>query len=328
MLRLFWKNTIVQVAVILAAMLFMWIPALSQMHPMAPAIGYAPLYTPLYNLSIPPMVATIAAMTLVLFGGLYLNLMLANTGLVSQNSLLPTLLYAVFMSATATSLSPMLLANLITLAILHMLLLHGSSLTIPTDRIFGAAALISIASMLYLPMLTLVIAYLLVAINYRLYNWREWMVLLLGLLAPYLLLWSILFLTGGLSDSLSKTIDGLSDIGISISAPPTFPILANLMLAAILVISIVSLWHRLGEKTVVWKKNAITTILPAVSGLAILLYSRLFPVNLQFFALPFAFCGTQMLAAGRHRLGRPNRQWKVWVNDVLLILIIACAVIC
>ena len=328
MLRLFGQNTPVQAITLLAAMVLIWARPLAHTRPMAEAAGYAPLYTPLCSLAIPPLAAAIAAMLLILLGGYCLNLMLAHTNLVPQNNILPMFLYCIYMSATATTLSPTLLANLLVLPIINLLLLRGSSLTISTDKIFGAAVLISIASMVYLPMLTLLVAYLLVAVNYRLYSWRDWIVLLLGLLAPYLPLWGYHFATGTLDASLAATASGLSNLDVRILSTDTLPAVANMLLVAVAAVSLVALWLRLGDNPVAWQKNAVTVMLAAVSGLAMLFYSRLFPVNLQFFAAPFSLCGTQMfLSVGRRRY-RQRRQWQLWTYDILLILILLAAIVC
>ena len=309
MLRLFGKSTIIQVAIILAALALMWA------RPLAHTAGTGTL-------------AAIGGMILILLGGFLLNLMLSNVGLVSKNSLLPTLLYCIFMSATATTLTPALVANLIIVAILHLLLLRGTSLTITTDKIFGSTALISIASMIYLPMLTFLITYILICINYRLYRWREWMVLILGLLAPYILVWSYLFLTGGLKASLLHMAGQLADIGIRTEPIAPLRTAALVLLIAMLVVSIVSLWLKLGEKTVIWKKNAITVMLPTVSGLGALLYTSLFPVNLQFLAVPFALCGTHLFTLQERNAFRQSRPWQQWVNDILFVLLILAAIVC
>lgn len=328
MLKLFGQNTIMQVTILLAVMIALWAHPLIEAQPMSPALGYAPLYTPLLALNIHPTLAVIAAVIFILLEGYYLNLMLTRASLTPNNNLLPALLYCTFMSIPATTLSPTLLANLVALPILNLLLLRGTSLTISSDKIFGAAALISISSMFYLPMITLLIAYLLVAVNYRLYNWRDWTMMILGLLAPYILLWGYHFATGTLLNSLTLTFESLTHFNATILPTGSLQSASNLFLAAITIWSVVALWTRLGEHPVVWQKNAITTMLPTLSGIAILFYSNILPVNLQFFAIPFALCGTQLLAIPNRQHPQQRKQWRLWYRNILFILIIIAAAIC
>lgn len=328
MLKLFGQNTVVQVVFLLVAMAVLWARPLTHALPMAEATSYAPLYSLLHSLAIAPTVAVVVAIVLILLGGYCLNLMLARAGLVPQNNLLPTFLYCTFMSATATTLTPALLANLLVLPIMNLLLLRGTLLTIPNDKIFGAAALISIASLLYLPMLTLLIAYLLVAVNYRLYGWRDWTMLLLGLLSPYLLLWGYHFTTDTLADSLAATGQGLAALAVRIEPRSPLRTVANLLLSGITAWCLIALWSRLREHPVVWQKNAVTVMLPAVSGIAILFFTTLLPVNFQFFAAPFALCGTQVLTSVNRRHYRQRRQWQVWTFDILFIVTLIAAIVC
>ena len=100
MLKLFEKNTGLQAVLIMVALVVLWLPSLLAPQPMEAPAGTAPLYELLYRLSLPPIVAVIIAMVLVLTGGLLLNLTLVNGGLVSQNSLLPTMMFIIAMSAS------------------------------------------------------------------------------------------------------------------------------------------------------------------------------------------------------------------------------------
>jgi hypothetical protein len=276
MLKLFEKSTGFQVVVILVVTILLWMHALAHPQPMTPPDTFAPLYGLLYSLSLSPFLSVLIAMLLVIAGGILLNLMLSNAGLVSQNSLLPTLFYILFMSATADTLTPTLIVGVLAIAFVSMLLLHSTLLTIPSDKIFGATALIGICSLIYLPSLTLLIAYLLVAVSYRLYSWRDWMVLLLGLLAPYLLLWIILFLKRHPSpESFPGNCGHLSPSQFSIlNSQFSLSLAANIVLLLVFLVSLFTLWRRFGEKTTLWQKNATAVVMPTVAALALtLLYS-------------------------------------------------------
>ena len=329
MLKLFEKSTVLQVVFILAATALLWIKAFVNPQPMAAAGYFAPLYTLLEGLSLSPLLSTSIAMILVLLGGFLFNLMLAKAGIASQNSLLPTMMFIAAMSASSPSLSPQLLAALITIGVVNMLMLHSTLLTVASDKIFGAAALIGIASMFYLPALTLVVAYLLIAINYRLYGWRDWMVFLLGLLAPYLLLWTVQFLNGTLMDSFDAMGNDFTVFGFSLGAYTPLQAVANAFLLGVFTISLFVVWRRLGEKTVVWQKNATTVMVITFAALVILPFGHVFPANLHFFALPFAFCASQRLDLHPHRNHASRRpSWRQHLYDLLFVLILLAAILC
>ena len=328
MLRLFEKSTIIQVILILAVTVLLWAKAFATPQPMVPTGHYSPLYDFLCQLALSPTLSTILALLLVIGGGVYLNLILANANLVPQNSLLPTLFFVIAMSANTPALSPALLAALVIVVIVERLLLHSTLLTVPSNKIFATAALIGIASMLYLPALSLIVAYLLIAINYRLYGWRDWMMLLLGLLAPYLFLWSVQLFTDDLLPSFVLMGNDLSAISPTIGDCTVLQGIANIFLLATFIISLFIVWSRLGERPVVWQKNGTTVMILTVAAIAMLPFTQLFPVDLKFFAVPFSFCLCHRLSLPRkHTTGR-HKPWRNHLYGLLFILIIIAAILC
>ncbi len=330
MLKLFKNNMAMQALLILAVLLLLWLRPLIA----PPAMVTAPTDGILYTLLLPlfanaPQAAVIIAMILVLIEGVLLNILLSDMGLVPQTTLLPTLLYIVFLSAPATTLTPMILVSAALIACTWQLSLKGTLLTISTSRICSATAIIGLCSLFYLPALAIIVSYLLVAISYRLYNWRDITTMMLGFLAPYVLLVTILYLTDGLAAWWSTTSASLGDITMHIMPTTWLPLTANIVLVLLFVASIFSLWFRLGEHPVMWQKNASTVMLISVGAIVMLLYSRLLPVDLAFFAIPFALCGTHMLMPS---ISRPtashSRKQRLWVYDLLLVLIIAAAFLC
>lgn len=329
MLKLFEKNTVLQVVFILVATALLWSGALADPQPMEPASHFAPLYDLLCSLSLSPTLCVVVAMLLVVLCGYFFNLMLTRVGLASQNSLLPALLFVTAASACETTLSPMLIASLIAIAVVNLLLLRSTLLTVAADKIFGAAALIGIASMVYLPSLTLIVAYLLIAINYRLYSWRDWMVFLLGLLAPYLTLWAVLLFTDGLLPSFNDIALDFASIDLTLGTFTPLQAVANGFLVLVFAVSLFIVWRRLGEKTVVWQKNATTLMLITLAAVAMLPLGQFFPVRLQFFAIPFAFCVTQRLGLMPHvSLATRRTNWRSHLYDLLLILTVIAAILC
>ena len=329
MLKLFEKNTVFQVVFILVATALLWSGALADPQPMEPASHFATLYDLLCSLSLSPTLCVVVAMLLVVLCGYFFNLMLTRVGLASQNSLLPALLFVTAASACETTLSPMLIASLIAIAVVNLLLLRSTLLTVAADKIFGAAALIGIASMVYLPSLTLIVAYLLIAINYRLYSWRDWMVFLLGLLAPYLTLWAVLLFTDGLLPSFNDIALDFASIDLTLGTFTPLQAVANGFLVLVFAISLFIVWRRLGEKTVVWQKNATTLMLITLAAVAMLPLGQFFPVRLQFFAIPFAFCVTQRLGLMPHvSLATRRTNWRSHLYDLLLILTVIAAILC
>lgn len=340
MIKLFEKNTVIQVTVILVAALLVWHKGYATPQPMTADGHFAPLYHLLCHLHLSQPLATTIALLLSLLGGFFLNLTLSHAGLAAQNSLMPTLMFVLAIGAVSPTLSPALLAGLVAIAFVSMLMLHSTLLTVSSDKIFGAAALIGIASLLYLPALTLILSYALIAINYRLYGWRDWMVFLLGLLAPYIPLWIILFLTDHLADSFALMVTDLGSVGLSIGTFTPLQAAANIALLAAFAVSLFIVWRHMGEHTVVWQKNATTVLLVAFAAIASLPFSKVFPVGLELLAIPFAFCLSHRLSLHQHHPSlvthhsslishhSSRSSWRTRTYDFLFLTTILAAIAC
>ena len=330
MLNLFRKNMAVQVLLIIVALVLLWLRPLMTPPPMTAGTDTdGVLYALLVDwLSGVPRLTVIIAMILVLAEGVMLNILLSDMGLVPQTTLLPTLLYIIMMSAPATTLTPMVPVSAALIGCTYLLMLRGTLLTIPTSRICSATALIGLCSLFYLPALAIFVSYLFVAISFRLYNWRDIVALLLGLLAPYVLLVTVLFMTDGLAEWWGTTAAALGGFSFHIAKTEPLPLIANIILTLIIAAAIFMLWGKLGEHPVLWQKNATTVMLLSIGAIIMLFYSHLLPVNLSFFAIPFALCGTHMLLpklnggiTGRHKQ-------RLWIYDVIFILTFAAALVC
>lgn len=330
MVKWFQGNMLVQVLLVMAALLLLWARALVAPQPMAAGDHPAALYGVLCTWLTPlPRLAVVLAMLLVLLEGFMLNLLLANVNLVSQNSLLPTLLYTIVMSAGATTLTPLILVCGTAIASLHFLMLRGTLLTIPPEKICGATLLIGLATLFYQPALFLMLSYLFVAANYRLYSWRDWMLMLLGFAAPYVLLILVLYMTDGLAAWWSDTLASLQFTDYSLRLTNySLRLTAYGFLAVVFLWSLVHVIGRISERPVLWQKNATSVILFTFGGIGLALYS---PENATAtFAIPFAFVAYRLLtsALGKTTSYIGHRKRHTWIYDILLILIIIAALLC
>ena len=332
MIKLFQRDMVVQVLLVVAALLLLWGRALLSPVPMDAGEHPALLYDLLCRWLAPvPRLAVATAMVLVLVEGIVLNLLLAGVGLVSQNSLLPTLLYIVATSTGDLTLTPMILVCGIAIACLNPLVLRGSLPTITPSQICGATALLGIATLFYQPAVYLMVSYLLIASNYRLYNWKDWMLMILGFATPYVLLVLVLYLGDELASWWPSIPASLSAIHSPLAAShqplATFPTIAMAFLALVFIWSLTGVASHRGERPVLWQRNASTVMLYTLGGIGMALYTL--PLQMTTFAIPFAFCTYRMLSADSEaHFGVGRRRRKAWIYDILLILILIAALLC
>lgn len=331
MLKLFERSMALQVVLVLLAWGLLWVRPLIAPPPMFE--GDAVLYALLYSWVSPlPRLAVILAMVLVLVEGFGLNIVLSERGLVSQNSLLPTLLYVLFASSTTHTLTPMLLVAGVMIICTSQLMLRGTLLTIDVKHICTVTSLIGICTMFYVPSVLLMVSYLLIAISYRLYNFNDIVVMLLGFLSPYIILLSVLFMVDGIVpwwESLAETLGNpiLSNPLPEFSSQSTTTIAGIAALVLVAVVMFFSIFGQMGDKTIVWKMNAGTVLLLLVGGIAMLLYSGVTPPDMTVVAIPIALCGSQMLL-GKSHMGMGQRKKRTWHKDLILVITIVAAVLC
>lgn len=326
---LFKQSILLQAVVILLATAALWGSALVLPQPMTPPQGSDVLYGVLYRwLAATPRLAAIIGLLLVVAGGVLFNVLLVDIGLSSQTSLLPTLLYIICMSASAMTLTPMIVVSLLMTGFVRQLSVKGSLLSIPPERACAAAALIGICSMLYLPAALLIVSYLFAAINYRLYTWRDWFVMILGLAAPYVLLATVLMFTDGLAGWWQGVVDAVMSVGFNVTAAPVLQFVGSVLLSVALLAGLVTVWRRLSESTVMWQRNAITVFCVLPGGLAIMAVTRVFPIDMQLYALPFSFGVSCLLMPSHSSVSFGNRKRRDWIYTLILVLIFVAAMIC
>lgn len=326
MIKLFERSMVLQVVLVLVALALLWFRPIATPPPMGE--GDAVLYNLLHSWIGPvPRLAVILAMVIVLAEGFGLNLVLADIGLVSQNSLFPTLLYILLASSTTQTLTPTLLVAGVMIICTRQLMLRGTLLTINVEQICTVTSLIGLCTMLYVPSVLLMASYLLIAVNYRLYNINDIAVMILGFLSPYVVLLTVLLMTDGIGPWWESLSDTLGNPGLHFAHVGTLSAVCIAVLVLAVATALVATLGQMGDRTIVWKMNASTVMLLFVGGAAMLLYSGIVPPDMTIMAIPFAFCGTQLLLGGkRATMGRQKKH--IWYKDIILTLIIIASILC
>ncbi len=151
--------------------------------------------TPLYQVVeglfsyLPPIVNVITALLLLLLQSYILNFALVGNKIIPGNTFLPVLLYSVLMSydPALLRLHPVLIANLLLIMALRIILKIYNEKE-PYLQIFNAGLFISVASLFYLPSLIFLVFVWITFFIYRISNTREWVIVMAGIIAPYLYL--------------------------------------------------------------------------------------------------------------------------------------------
>ena len=319
MLRLFRQNGAGQYLVLLATTALLWWRAFANPMPAQAYDGFAPLYAPLCRLfDTLPHLSVLVALLLVVAQGIMLCAMLNNHRMLPQNTLLPLLFYVTAMSLhpARQTLGPVLLTNLCTLLALSQLMRSQNS-TLPLPNLFNGALFAALAILFYLPAATLLLPLLLAMVLYRLYRWRQWMTLLLGLLAPFLPLLVHYFMTDQLGAAFSLMGSDMTRLAWSVGTPSTLAMVADALFALLLLAALVALAAERGGLTNEMRLKRTLVWLVLLSNIAMMAEDDLLPMNTQLLALPFALALTAYYLRLKRRSG--------WVDTAVATLVVVAA---
>lgn len=320
MLRIFRQNALLQLIIILMVGLGLWMPSFLNLAEME-SMGGTPLYDLIYNwLSPHPLLAAVIAFVLVLEEGWLLNLALYRHKITSQNTLLPMFVYVCLMShgGEALTLSPMILVNIMVIGSVSEMMVPDT-LTVHQDQILRSATFASLASLFYLPALLLLVPLVIAFVVNSLYRWRHWVLLLLGFVAPYIVVFTVCFLNDRLTYSFYLMRSMLMDFSFTrlILPDSVWGYIAQIGTLLLVMVSLVNLVSTINEHTTMYRVNITTVCLPMVAGLLMLGFDSLFVVNLQLIALSAAAMVAVYLLESN-----PTSKRKVITYDIIFLLII------
>lgn len=151
---------------------------------------------------LPPSALTMKILTivLVLFQAIQINRLTSLNRLTSENSLFPGLFYVLFASFILEfiPMSAPLLANLFIISMIMEVFKQTRNIHLHIDM-FNVGFWIGLASLFYLPYILYLIVGIAGVIYLRTYRWVDTIRALMGLLIPYFLLGTALFINDGLS---------------------------------------------------------------------------------------------------------------------------------
>lgn len=237
LLKFFGSSYIIQYIALLIIAVVIWIPAFIHPVGMSELSGMeAPVYLILADLlkKVPYLVPYLAFL-FVLTQAILLNTILSFHELTPRNSLLSSFLFLVFFSTSPAlqTVYPAMIAMFFLIALLHLVFkMYGQEENITT--VFSAALLLSVSSMIYLPVIFLFLFLWQVFIIYRIFSWREWIVSLTGFAIPYVYLLTGLWWT----DRIPEYVTALSVAGRQFLHPGPMPGFLQLALWAILLLFI------------------------------------------------------------------------------------------
>lgn len=208
MIILFFKNSYLPqyIALFLLAAL-LWTPSLltSSNEPELTANLISPLFPVFIKLlGNNHLIITLINFVLVFSGAILSNHILEKNDLIPRNSLVAAFFFILLLSQVNFSIvNPGYIVVFILLVML-LFILGIYKIPEPYNQVFNSGLLIAIASFLYFPSIAYLLFIWIVFLVYRIYYWREWIILPVGVVTLYILLWAGYFMFDKLEETIKE----------------------------------------------------------------------------------------------------------------------------
>lgn len=317
MLKLFRKDVFLQAFIIIILAGVLWSRSFVNQTAI-PTQGGGYIY---YQLAgwIPPIVATILGFILMLLEGFLLNMQLYKNKLINQNTLMPMLFYVIAMSLTTDqlTLTPILIGNLFIITCIDNLMLTSTYLSLPIGKTFGAAASIAMATIFCPAMSAFLIPLVINIFNLSLYGWRDLTMIVLGLLAPYIMVETYYFVVDEMFYQNYLFLYDITNINFVFHGS-MYQWIGSILFALLVLIGLFASVAVSQSKGINFKKNTSTVMIFFLGSICYLGFTQVVPMTSQCFAVPLALATTMLFY-------EKKRNETVW--SILLLLIIVAAFI-
>jgi hypothetical protein len=200
---LFFKNSYLpQYTALFLLAALLWTPSLlnTTSEPPIPSNLISPLFPAFIKLfGNHHFLITLVNFTLVFSGAILSNHILEKNDLVPRNSLVAAFFFILLLSQV--QFSPLNPGYIVAFLLLTMLffILGIYKIPEPYNQVFNSGLLIALASFFYFPSIAFLLYIWIVFLVYRIYYWREWVILPIGVITLFVLFWSAYFMVDELN---------------------------------------------------------------------------------------------------------------------------------
>ncbi|NTW31915.1 MAG: hypothetical protein HGB12_04715 [Bacteroidetes bacterium] len=254
--KLFNSNSVFSYGILIILAIILWAKAFVNIPVTAESVPASPLYHFISNwINDLSVIRGIIALSLIVFEAILINHILSDNDLIPRNSLIAAFIFIIINSLfiNVINLNPVLIANLFIITALWLVLkLYEDKDAYSTA--FNVGTLISVASMFYFPSIIFVFLVWVVFIVYRLYKWREWFIVLLGLIIPYVFLGTYYFWNDCLSTKISIYKEALLFINFNDFPSGIYIKIVFIFLSLLMLLSVSKLLAVINEKAIKMRK--------------------------------------------------------------------------
>lgn len=314
--KLFNSSYLIQLNLFFIIAILLWLDVFISPLPMVGTNGVTPFYTIAYNtLHFSPLISEIIIFILLCIESLLLNRILIKHKIINKINFLPAYVFFLF-SCTDSSLlglNPIIFSNFFLIIAFSEIFNFNESKN-PYQNILTAGILTSIASLFYFPAILFLLVIILSLITYRVSDWNEFVISILGLIAPYFFLFTFYFLTDKLNNSLNNYNQYFNNIKFAEINFNVHEIISKTFISILLIPSALKLISNINSNVIsLRKKYAIILFSIPLIGFCLFLTDELFLYNHLFLLLPISIVISHFLF---------NLKRKIWFQIIFILLFI------
>ncbi len=258
LIRFFRNNYFIQFIGLLFLGVVLWINVFISPPPIVENSFTSPLYNLLTSIIHNHLILILIAFLFLITEAIYLNYLLVKHEILQRNTFIAAAVYLVLMSHSLQlqHLYPALISHFFILTAIDALLqidLKGDYLRLS----YKTGLYIGIATLFYLPSASLLILIWITLLIYHIPNWRPWVIPILGLLSPYLFLFTFYFWMDNAYEFLIHYQDYFSQIKMMVSSNDGYEQIIMTILAFFISISFFRVLGQLSNKKIAIRKKIL-----------------------------------------------------------------------
>jgi len=254
--KLFNSNSIFSFGILIILSIVLWAKAFINVPVLAEFVPSSPLYHLVINLVKDfPIITGVFTIFLIVFEAILINNILIENELIQRNSLIAAFVFIIINSffVDLINFNPVLFAYLFIIIALRLVFrIYEDKDAYSTA--FNIGTLLSVASMFYFPSFIFIIFLWVVFIVYRLYTWREWVIVFIGFVIPYVFLGTYYFLNDSLSSKFSFYKESIRFINLNDYSSNIHIKTVFIFLSLLMILSVFKLLSIINEKAIKTRK--------------------------------------------------------------------------
>lgn len=256
LIRFFKNNSFIQFLGLLVLGFVLWINVFIAPPPIAENAFTSPLYNLFTSITNNHLVFITLTFIILFIQAIYLNHVLIRHELIQRNSFLAAFVYLVLMSHSLQlqHLYPALISSLFVIAAIDSIL--EIDLQEDYNRLsFKPGFYLGFASLFYLPILILLLFIWSTLFIFRIQSWRSWFIPVVGLITPYIFLFTYYFCMDTTEIFLNHYKDYFSDIKLIFSSTDGYVRVIITIIVFFTTISLARVLGRINEQKIVIRKK-------------------------------------------------------------------------